>query len=307
MTDTIATGFDGAVLVRLAREEIESWLSLDESAVARGRAERAYGGVPSRAVHRTTSASDRSNAGSVNSVRDGTRSEPASRSIADSVDSVRDGTHDSVKVKASGALVDSVRDGTHRGQNDQAAETAKNACGVDVETDAETGDREAKDVELMRLYPRLAEPGATFVSLHKGTELRGCIGSLVAHQSLLGDVRRNAFMAAFSDPRFPPLQPDELADLHIEVSLLSPPERMLFLDRLDLEEQLRPGVDGLILEFARHRGTFLPQVWDQLPSPRDFVDHLLVKAGLPPSFWAPEIAVSRYTVTAWSEEPVGGA
>ncbi|WP_205647266.1 AmmeMemoRadiSam system protein A [Actinobaculum sp. 313] len=287
MTDTIATGFDGAVLVRLAREEIESWLSLDESAVARGRAERAYGGVPSRAVHRTTSASDRSNAGSVNSVRDGTRSEPASRSIADSVDSVRDGTH--------------------RGQNDQAAETAKNARGVDVETDAETGDREAKDVELMRLYPRLAEPGATFVSLHKGTELRGCIGSLVAHQSLLGDVRRNAFMAAFSDPRFPPLQPDELADLHIEVSLLSPPERMLFLDRLDLEEQLRPGVDGLILEFARHRGTFLPQVWDQLPSPRDFVDHLLVKAGLPPSFWAPEIAVSRYTVTAWSEEPVGGA
>ncbi len=287
MTDTIATGFDGAVLVRLAREEIESWLSLDGSSVARGRAERAYGGVPSRAVHRTAPASDRSNAGSVDSARD---------------DAHRDGT-----VTHPAGQVDSARDDAHAGLNDRAADTANDASAVDAEPGAEADDRELKDSELMRLYPRLAEPGATFVSLHKGTELRGCIGSLVAHQSLLGDVRRNAFMAAFSDPRFPPLQPDELADLHIEVSLLSQPERMLFLDRLDLEEQLRPGVDGLILEFARHRGTFLPQVWEQLPSPRDFVDHLLVKAGLPPSFWAPEIAVSRYTVTAWSEEPVGGA
>jgi len=147
----------------------------------------------------------------------------------------------------------------------------------------------------------LDEPGATFVTLHRHGELRGCIGSLEAERPLRDDVAANARAAALRDPRFPPLAEDELEGLTIEVSLLSTPEPLTFRDEDDLVRQLDAAHDGVVLACERHRSTFLPQVWEQLPDARDFLRHLKVKAGLPSDFWSPEIRVSRYAVQKWSE------
>lgn len=145
------------------------------------------------------------------------------------------------------------------------------------------------------------EPGACFVTLTQGGELRGCIGSLEAHRSLMQDVRANAIAAAVHDPRFSPLIARELAHTRIEVSLLSRTEDMLFSSEQDALSRLRPGVDGIVLEYGQARGTFLPQVWESLPKPADFMAHLKRKAGLPASFWHEDIRLSRYTVTKWKE------
>jgi len=147
----------------------------------------------------------------------------------------------------------------------------------------------------------LNEPGATFVTLTRDGELRGCIGSLQAHRPLVEDVCRNACAAAFDDPRFAPLGRDELEATCCEVSLLSPAEPMQFEDEADALAQLRPGIDGVILEYGRYRSTFLPQVWEQLPDPRQFMAHLKRKAGLPDDFWDKDVRLSRYTVTKWRE------
>jgi len=149
--------------------------------------------------------------------------------------------------------------------------------------------------------PWLREPGAVFVTLHRQGALRGCIGSLEARRPLREDVEKNARSAAFLDPRFTPLSLRELDDVEVEVSLLSPPEPIRFTDEADLLRQLRPGVDGLILEQGPHRGTFLPQVWEQLPDPAEFLAHLKRKAGLPADFPTADLRVSRYTVRKWSE------
>lgn len=148
----------------------------------------------------------------------------------------------------------------------------------------------------------LNTPGAVFVTLTRGGELRGCIGSLEARRSLGEDVEENARLAAFADPRFPPLSRAELADTQIEVSVLSPAEPIDFCDEADALRRLRPGVDGVILEYGRHRATFLPQVWRQLPDPRDFLAHLKRKAGLPADFWHPELRLYRYTVEKYEED-----
>lgn len=149
--------------------------------------------------------------------------------------------------------------------------------------------------------PWLAEPGAVFVTLTQGGQLRGCIGSLEAHRSLLDDVTHNARAAAFSDPRFPPLEASDLLRTRIEVSLLSPPELLPPSTEEEVLGLLRPGVDGVILTWHGHRGTFLPQVWEQLPDPGDFLARLRLKAGLPATFWDADVRVHRYTVTAWKE------
>lgn len=149
--------------------------------------------------------------------------------------------------------------------------------------------------------PWLAEPGATFVTLTQQGDLRGCIGSLEAHRPLLEDVKSNAVSAALHDPRFQPLQADELGITRVEVSLLSPSHPMDFRDEYDALEQLRPNVDGVIFQYRHYRSTFLPQVWEQLPEPREFMAHLKYKAGLTPDFWAPEVKLSRYTVEKWKE------
>ena len=150
-------------------------------------------------------------------------------------------------------------------------------------------------------YPWLSEWGATFITLTQDGELRGCIGSLQAHRPLGEDVHHNALAAAFRDPRFMPLARHELEVTECEVSLLSPAEAMEFCGEHDALSQLRPGVDGVILECGRYRSTFLPQVWEQLPQPRQFMAHLKRKAGLPEGFWTEEMRLSRYTVCKWRE------
>jgi MEMO1 family protein len=148
----------------------------------------------------------------------------------------------------------------------------------------------------------LRQPGATFVTLTRASELRGCIGSLEAKRPLAIDVRENAVAAAFRDPRFKPLSAVEWADTHIEISLLSALEPIPAEDEASTLGNLRPGIDGLVLEFGHHRGTFLPQVWEQLPHPEAFLLNLKRKAGLPPDFWEPGMKLSRYTVTKWREQ-----
>jgi len=150
--------------------------------------------------------------------------------------------------------------------------------------------------------PWLREPGATFVTLRRRGELRGCVGSILAYRPLFEDVWRNARAAAFHDTRFPPLEPAELAEIGVEVSLLSPPEPLPCAGEAEALRLLRPGVDGVILDCGEHRGTFLPQVWEQLPDPRDFLDRLRHKAGLRHGDWPSEVRLSRYTVLKWEEE-----
>jgi len=150
-------------------------------------------------------------------------------------------------------------------------------------------------------HPWLDTPGAAFVTLTQQGALRGCIGSLTAYRSLREDVAANAVNAAVRDPRFPPLTADELPDTHIEVSVLSASEPYPFTDRADALSRLRPGVDGLILEYGSHRGTFLPQVWDSLSTPDEFLAHLVRKAGLPAGWWDDGAGLSRYSVKAFEE------
>jgi len=147
----------------------------------------------------------------------------------------------------------------------------------------------------------LSKKGASFVTLRIDGELRGCIGSLVAYQPLIEDVRQNARAAAFEDPRFYPLSVEEFDQIHIEVSVLSAPEPMHFSTREEALAMLRPGVDGVILSAAGRRATFLPQVWEELPDREEFISHLLRKAGLPPTFWDDSVRIERYTVTAFEE------
>jgi AmmeMemoRadiSam system protein A len=149
--------------------------------------------------------------------------------------------------------------------------------------------------------PWLAEHGACFVTLTQSGELRGCIGSLQAHRSLLADLKSNAVSAALRDPRFTPLTVEELDITTVEVSLLSESQEMQVLSETDALAQIRPGVDGIIFEYGRYRSTFLPQVWENLARPRDFLAMLRRKAGLPDDFWAEDVKLSRYTVTKWSE------
>jgi AmmeMemoRadiSam system protein A len=143
--------------------------------------------------------------------------------------------------------------------------------------------------------PELREIRATFVTLSKNGTLRGCIGSLHASRPLVEDVARNAFHAAFEDPRFPPLEPEEIAHLDVHISILTPPEPLPCSSEVDLLQKLRPGVDGLILEEGERRATFLPAVWEDLTDPKDFVRHLKMKAGLPTGYWSGTLKAYRYT------------
>ena len=153
----------------------------------------------------------------------------------------------------------------------------------------------------LAVEPWMRVLGATFVTLTRQGTLRGCIGSLEAHRPLVEDVRANAVAAAVRDPRFAPMQAEELPHTRIEVSLLSPAEPIVFESEAHALTQLRPGIDGVILEYGYARGTFLPQVWESLPQPAEFLSHLKRKAGLPASFWHDDIRLSRYTVTKWKE------
>lgn len=150
-------------------------------------------------------------------------------------------------------------------------------------------------------HTELSRPAATFVTLKQDGELRGCIGTLAPFRPLAQDVHENAIGAAFRDPRFLPLTSAEFEATSVEVSLLSASESLDVTAEDDLLTRLRPGWDGLTLEYGCHRATFLPQVWEQLADPQDFVTALKRKAGLPADFWSPRIVLSRYEVTKWTE------
>ena len=149
--------------------------------------------------------------------------------------------------------------------------------------------------------PELLKNAATFVTLTQNGQLRGCIGSLQAYRPLLDDIRENACNAAFRDPRFKPLSAEELPATRVEVSLLTPAVAMQFSSEADALAQLRPNIDGIIFSAGSRRSTFLPQVWEQLPKPADFMAHLKQKAGLPATYWGSDVKLERYTVEKWKE------
>lgn len=146
----------------------------------------------------------------------------------------------------------------------------------------------------------MTAPGASFVTLTTPAGLRGCIGSLEARSGLLEGVAENAYSAAFRDHRFPPLGADELAELTLEISVLSPLVPVDFADEQELLSLMIPGEAGWVLEANYHRGTFLPTVWSSLNDPADFLRELKRKAGLPADYWSPSIKAWRYTTTAFS-------
>ena len=134
--------------------------------------------------------------------------------------------------------------------------------------------------ELLQKYPWLAQKGAVFVTLNEFNALRGCIGSIIAHRSLLEDIIQNAKSAALSDPRFRPVSKEELDNLDIEVSLLTPPKELEYRDILDLKAKIKPGVNGVVLSYNGYQGTYLPSVWEQLPTFEAFFTSLCQKAGM---------------------------
>ena len=141
-------------------------------------------------------------------------------------------------------------------------------------------------LELSSLPPRLREEGASFITLTIRGELRGCIGALEAYQPLAQDVREHAVAAALEDPRFPPVQERELGAIQIEVSRLTRPLPLKYKDGDDLLSKLKPHVDGVILrESLGRRATFLPQVWEKIPNPAEFLNHLCQKMGLNTDAW----------------------
>ena len=164
----------------------------------------------------------------------------------------------------------------------------------------------APDVEVTDW---LQANAATFVTLTMhdclndglNDNLRGCIGTLEPFRPLMDDVQANAVAAAFHDPRFSPLAADEFGLISIEVSLLSPMQPFSVSDESDACARIRPHVDGVVLEYGAHKATFLPQVWDQLPEPRQFMAHLKQKAGLSADFWHPDVRLYIYQVDKFRE------
>ncbi len=161
----------------------------------------------------------------------------------------------------------------------------------------------AESLPALPQEPALRQECGTFVTLKLDGQLRGCIGNIEPHGTLVESVRRNSISAAVHDPRFLPLSVAELAQVRIEVSILSSPEPLNYHDPADLVARLRPGIDGVVLRLGRtHGATFLPQVWEQLPQPEQFLAQLCRKAGLAESAWRrerPEIEI--YQVEKFSE------
>ncbi len=145
----------------------------------------------------------------------------------------------------------------------------------------------------------LQELRASFVTLQRDGELRGCIGALEAQLPLVEDVARSAHGAAFRDPRFAPLRRDEFVQIEIHISVLGPLAPLYVSSREELIAALRPKVDGLLLRQGLCRGTFLPSVWESLPIPTDFLRELERKAGLDADAWSRSVECFRYTTEEW--------
>ncbi len=183
-------------------------------------------------------------------------------------------------------------EGWDRAHEPLLLDLARRAIETKLEGDEDASASPASFPECLRA------PRATFVTLRKDGELRGCIGSLESRASLVESVWHNAREAAFGDPRFPPVSQDELNAIEIHISVLSPLEPVEVSDEHDLLARIRPGIDGLVLAEGERRGTFLPAVWESLGDSRDFLTELKRKAGLSPDHWSDTIEVWRYTTYA---------
>lgn len=157
-------------------------------------------------------------------------------------------------------------------------------------------------IALDELPEHLRQDGASFVTLTSDGRLRGCIGALQAFQPLALDVQEHAVAAALKDYRFPPVQPSELPGIAIEISVLTPKEQLTYHDPADLVKKLRPGVDGVVLHAGVRRATFLPQVWEHLPDPHQFLSQLCLKMGAPADLWQRQnMEVFTYQVQEFKE------
>ncbi len=161
----------------------------------------------------------------------------------------------------------------------------------------------SSDLEKRLEDPAFDQQLGTFVTLHIKNNLRGCIGSLVGNEPLRENIRNNTINAAFRDPRFPPLDKNELAKVDIEISILTRAKPLEYSSAQDLVQRLRPGTDGVILKKGPHQSTFLPQVWEQLPQPEAFLDNLCLKAGLSSGAWKnTDLQVLTYQVQSFAEK-----
>ncbi len=157
-------------------------------------------------------------------------------------------------------------------------------------------------LDLSTLTARLREKGASFVTMTERGDLRGCIGTLEAYQPLAEDVRQHAVEAALNDYRFQPLTPAELNGISLEVSRLTAPHPLEYASPADLPAKLRPRVDGVILRAGSRRATFLPQVWEKIPEPAEFLDHLCLKMGAEAGLWRKKrLNVQIYQVEEFHE------
>ncbi len=156
-------------------------------------------------------------------------------------------------------------------------------------------------INVKQYSKTLQQTLACFVTLEKNNQLRGCIGTLTARSPLVQEVVDSAFSAAFLDHRFTKVIPAELPLLKIHISVLTTPKPMQFTSEQDLLNQLRPNIDGLILKVGNNTGTFLPSVWEQLPTPQQFLQHLKNKAGLPMDYWSNKVEMYRYETEMFGE------
>ena len=158
-------------------------------------------------------------------------------------------------------------------------------------------------LDLNSLSPLLRAPGASFVTLTFKGQLRGCIGALEPYQSLAEDVCEHAVAAALQDYRFSPVQPNEVADIEIEISHLTPSVILKYENPAELLKQLRPRIDGVVLRDGMRRATFLPQVWENIPDAEEFLAHLCAKMGAPADLWLrKKLDVRIYQVEEFHEK-----
>ncbi|HYG77221.1 MAG TPA: AmmeMemoRadiSam system protein A [Planctomycetota bacterium] len=160
--------------------------------------------------------------------------------------------------------------------------------------------RRPLEVDLQSLPAELQQMGNAFVTLEVNGNFQGCIGSLRAVAPLAQDVARNAFSAAYNDRRGRILTPADFGALHVHISVLSVPEPIQFMSEEDLVAQVRPGIDGLIVQENGASGTLLPSVWEKFPDAQGFVNYVKMKAGLPGSYWSSSIRWLRYTTESFS-------
>lgn len=157
-------------------------------------------------------------------------------------------------------------------------------------------------LELESLSPLLQEQGASFVTLTSRGYLRGCVGALEPYQSLAEDVREHAIAAALQDYRFPPVQAEEINDIEIEISYLTRPEVLKYENPIELPKILRPSIDGVVIRDGMRRATFLPQVWEKIPDPEEFLEQLCMKMGSPANLWRrKKLDVMTYQVEEFHE------